>query len=374
MSTRDVVVPLGPRTYRIRIVHAAGPQLPDFVRASLATSWSGRDCRQALVVVDSNLSARSESVCDALGAAGLAARSRVVPCGEASKSIENAQALWNLLVEIKADRHTLMVALGGGVIGDLAGFVAATFARGLPLLMIPTSLLAQVDSAIGGKVAINHSAAKNSIGAFHQPIGVWIDVDTLDTLPDRELRCGLAEVVKYGVIEGAPLFERIERDAGAILGREPAVLMSLIEECCRIKSRVVAGDEREETGARAVLNFGHTVGHAIEAVAGYDGPYKHGEAVALGMVAESRMAQRLGWIDQDSCARLVALLDRLGLPTTAPALPADRLTHAMQRDKKNRGGSIHFVLPRRFGQVELTDRVPPEVVRFGLDSVLRQTP
>ena len=200
-------------------------------------------------------------------------------------------------MKIKADRHTLIVGLGGGVIGDLAGFVAATFARGLPLIMVPTTLLAQVDSSVGGKVGINHPDAKNIIGAFHQPAGVWIDTNSLSTLPTRELRCGLAEVVKYGVILDAEFFATLEQIAEDILRREHGALERIILRSCQMKAEVVAQDEREETGLRAMLNFGHTIGHAIEATAGYDGPYKHGEAVAVGMVAECRLAERLGWIE-----------------------------------------------------------------------------
>src|SRR5207244_12510481 len=182
-----------------------------------------------------------------------------------------------------ADRHTAIIARGGGVIGDVAGFVAATYARGLPLVMVPTTLLAQVDSSVGGKVGINHPHAKNIIGAFHQPVGVWVDTQVLGTLPDRELRCGLAEVVKYGVILDSEFFAELEREAEAILGRHEDALRRIVGRSCRLKADVVSRDEREETGLRAVLNFGHTIGHAIEAVAGYGGAFQHGEAVAVGM-------------------------------------------------------------------------------------------
>ena len=254
-----------------------------------------------------------------------------------------------------ADRHTLIVALGGGVVGDLAGFVAATFARGLPLIMVPTTLLAQVDSSVGGKVGVNHPRAKNLIGAFYQPRGVWIDTATLETLPDREFRCGLAEVVKYGVIASPALFTFLEQNAGAILERDQTALEHIILESCRIKAGVVERDEREEGQERAMLNFGHTIAHAIEAVAGYDGPFRHGEAVAVGMVAESRLAERLGWVSSDIVDRQVKLLERFGLPVSARGLDLDMLIAAMRRDKKNRLGKIRFILPRSIGHVELTD-------------------
>ncbi|HEX3448770.1 MAG TPA: 3-dehydroquinate synthase, partial [Isosphaeraceae bacterium] len=287
----------------------------------------------------------------------------VLPTGESTKSLEQASRLYDELVKINAERHTLIVALGGGVIGDLAGFVAATFARGLPLIMVPTTLLAQVDSSVGGKVGINHPDAKNIIGAFHQPAGVWIDIKSLSTLPTRELRCGLAEVVKYGVILDAEFFVTLEQIAEDILRREHGALERVILRCCQLKAEVVTQDEREETGLRAMLNFGHTVGHAIEATAGYDGRYKHGEAVAVGMVAECRLAERLGWVKGNVTDPLVRLLERFGLPTRAPELDANHLIDAMSRDKKNRRGKIRFVLPRSLGKVELTDAAGVDDIR-----------
>ena len=299
----------------------------------------------------------------ALAKVGIAGQTAVLPPGEATKSLESAARLYDQLIAMKADRHTTVVAVGGGVIGDLAGFVAATYARGLPLLMVPTSLLAQVDSSVGGKVGVNHPRAKNIIGAFHQPVGVWIDTTSLDSLPVRELRCGLAEVVKYGMILDADFFAMLESRATAILDRDPAALRSIVARSCRLKAEVVAQDEREETGLRAVLNFGHTVAHAIEAVAGYDGAVLHGEAVAAGMVIECRLAERLGWIGRDLTDRLIRLLERFGLPTSISGLDPGRLLEAMSRDKKNQGGQIRFVLPRRLGSVELTDAARLEDVR-----------
>jgi len=299
---------------------------------------------------------------------GIATSLVVLPAGESTKSLEQAARLYDELVRIKADRHTLIVGMGGGVIGDLAGFAAATFARGLPLIMVPTTLLAQVDSSVGGKVGINHPDAKNIIGAFHQPAGVWIETNSLGTLPLRELRCGLAEVVKYGMILDVEFFANLEHIAEDILRREHEALERIILRCCEIKALVVAADERDETGLRAMLNFGHTMGHAIEATAGYDGPYKHGEAVAVGMVTECRLAERLGWIKGNVIDRLIALLRRFGLPTAAPELDADRLIEAMFRDKKNRSGKIRFVLPRSLGKVEQTDAAGVDDIRAVLSA------
>ena len=357
-----VRVELGPRSYEVRVVSGEGPAaFGGFARAALEASWAGRGCRSGLVVTDENLAEMAGEFVEALVGVGIASSLEVLPAGEASKSLERASALYDRLVAMRADRHTCVVAAGGGVVGDLAGFVASTYARGLPLLMVPTSLLAQVDSSVGGKVGVNHPGAKNIIGAFHQPSGVWIDTESLATLPARELRCGLAEVVKYGVILDAGFFADLEENARAIEGREPGLIRRIIARSCELKAEVVSKDEREETGLRAVLNFGHTVGHAIEAVSGYGGAFRHGEAVAAGMVAESRLAERLGWIGPDVTDRLVALLGRFGLPVDAPGLDLDSLFQAMGRDKKNTGGRIRFVLPRSIGRVELTEAPEAEI-------------
>jgi 3-dehydroquinate synthase len=360
-----VVVELGTRSYEVVVVTSARSGFGRFATHALRATWAGQSCRKAVIVTDANVAALGldTEYQRALEGAGLATGAVVFPPGEATKSLATAARLYDELASCKADRHTAIVALGGGVIGDVAGFAAATYARGLPLLMVPTTLLAQVDSSVGGKVGINHPAAKNSIGAFHQPVGVWIDTDTLSTLPERELRCGLAEVVKYGMSLDAELFAEVESRAEQILGRHHDVLRRIVARSCRLKAGVVARDERDEAGIRAVLNFGHTIGHAIESVAGYGGMYEHGEAVAVGMVAESRLAQGLGWIGADVVERLASLLARLGLPTAAPALDSARLLEAMSRDKKNQGGRLWLVLPRAIGRVELTDAAGEADVR-----------
>jgi 3-dehydroquinate synthase len=367
-----MTVELGPRSYEIIVTSGRAELFGAFARAALARTWSGPACKSALLVTDRNLVelAVVQPFAAALRDVGIDAAIAVVSPGEASKSLERASLLYDELVGRNSDRHTLVVALGGGVIGDLAGFVAATYARGLPLLMVPTSLLAQVDSSVGGKVGVNHPRAKNMIGAFHQPVGVWIDTKQLGTLPDREFRCGLAEVVKYGVILDSGFFSYLEDAAGDILGREESRLRHIVIESCRLKALVVGQDEREETGARAVLNFGHTIGHAIEALAGYNGAFLHGEAVAVGMVAEGRLAARLGWIGDELVDRLVRLLTRLGLPTTAPGLDPEGLFLAMHRDKKNQRGRIRFVLPRELGTVELTDLPQEADIRAALSTLI----
>jgi len=362
-----VDVALGPRSYQIRVATDRPGKMGRFARQAFDATWAGRLCRRVLLVADANLNERVGGCRAEFESAGFEVEVATVPPGEASKSLDRAEVLFDQLVAMKADRHVGVVALGGGVVGDLAGFVAATYARGLPLLMVPTTLLAQVDSSVGGKVGVNHPRAKNIIGAFHQPVGVWIDTASLDTLPAREIRCGLAEVVKYGVILDPEFFASLEAEADAILALEPGVIRRLVAHCCRLKADVVTRDEREETGLRAVLNFGHTVGHAIEAVAGYEGAYRHGEAVAVGMVAECRLAERLGWVGPDLGDRLDGLLRRFGLPTEAPGLDAGALVDAMGRDKKNRSGRTRFVLPRELGRVETTDAATEGQIRSVLD-------
>ena len=231
--------------------------------------------------------------------------------GEESKSLDVAASLWQGLLELGADRKTIVTAVGGGVVGDLAGFIAATYARGLRFLQVPTSLLAQVDSSVGGKVGINLPDAKNMIGAFLQPLGVMIDTATLATLPASEYRAGLAEVVKYGVILDAEFFQYLESNVAAVNAREAEVLAQVISRCCRLKANVVEKDEREESGLRAVLNFGHTFAHAFEALSGY-GKLLHGEAVGMGMVCAARLAERLGRVDAQFTSRLGGLLQSLG--------------------------------------------------------------
>jgi len=246
--------------------------------------------------------------------------------------------------------------VGGGVVGDLAGFAAATFARGLAFVQVPTTLLAQVDSSVGGKVGINLPQAKNIVGAFWQPAGVIIDLDVLATLPDREYRSGLAEVVKYGVILDAEFFAYLEAHVDELQVREPQVLEHIITRSCQLKAAIVEKDEREETGLRVILNYGHTFCHAIETVTGY-GRYLHGEAVAIGMICASRLAERLGRITIQVTKRQKKLLERLSLPTSIEGLDPASLLSAMQHDKKSQDGRLRFVLPSRIGEVKLVDNV-----------------
>ncbi len=360
MST--VRVNLGERSYDIAIVNDDRAGLGPFARSRARGSL-------AFVVGDENTRPHAEAAAAALGAAGFRAALEVLPSGEAQKSLAVASRLYDRLADLNADRKTLVVPVGGGVVGDLAGFVAATFNRGLPLLMVPTTLLAMVDSSVGGKVGVNHPRAKNLIGAFHQPAGVWIDTAALATLPEREYRSGLAEVVKYGVILDAEFFAWQEANAEAVLRRDPEAVRHVVARSCRLKADVVEHDEREETGLRAVLNYGHTFAHAFETVGGY-GAWLHGEAVSAGMVCASRLAERRGLIAADVTARQVRLLGRFGLPTAPKRWPVEDLMRVMRSDKKNVAGRLRLVLPGQLGEVALFDDVPEEDVRRVLEEAV----
>ena len=322
----------------------------------------------AFVVSDGNVRSHASAVASALSSAGFRTETATVPPGEESKSVAVAHTLYDRLADLNADRKTLVVAVGGGVVGDLAGFVAATYNRGLPLLMVPTTLLAMVDSSVGGKVGVNHPKGKNLIGSFHQPAGVWVDPAYLDTLPDREFRSGLAEVVKYGVILDPEFFAYVEANVAAILKRDPAAIRHVVARSCRLKADVVEQDEREETGLRAVLNYGHTFAHAFETVGGY-GAWLHGEAVSAGMVCASRLAEKLGRVPAGFPQRETQLLTSLGLPVTPLRhWLIDAMVDVMRRDKKAEAGKLRFVLPTRLGHVELVDGVPESLVREVLTS------
>ena len=348
--TASLRVNLAERSYDIVVTSGAPAGLGPFARARSRGEL-------ALLVTDTNVTDHARAAAEALAASGFRTALAVLPPGEAQKSLAVAAGLYDRLAELHADRRTLMVAVGGGVIGDLAGFVAATYNRGLPLLMVPTTLLAMVDSSVGGKVAVNHPRAKNLIGTFYQPVGVWLDTAALATLPEREYRSGLAEVVKYGVILDPDFFAYLEANGAAVLARDPAVVRHVVTRCCRLKADVVEKDEREESGLRAVLNYGHTFAHAFETAAGYGG-WLHGEAVAAGMVCASRLAERRGLIGPDLTARQVKLLEAFGLPTAPERWPAEALLATMRSDKKALAGRLRFVLPRRLGEVALYDDVP----------------
>jgi len=330
------------------------------------------DGAPALIVSDSHVDPLyGDALQSALEMNGYACSRTVVPAGECSKSLAQAGVLFECAFDARLDRKGLVVALGGGVVGDLAGFVAATYLRGVRLLQVPTSLLAMVDSSVGGKTAVNLSRGKNLVGVFYQPRQVAVNLDTLRTLPDREYRSGLAEVVKYGVIRDDSFFEALEADAGALIARDEQVLQNVIARCCEIKAEVVGQDERE-SGVRAILNYGHTLGHALETVSGY-GELLHGEAVALGMVYAGLVSCRERGLAPGEAVRVVTLMERLGLPVRRRALAADvtweRLREAMAADKKARRSVPTFVLADRIGSVSEGCEVPETVLKAAFDEM-----
>lgn len=283
----------------------------------------------------------------------------IVPDGEDAKTWAVAGSVLDDLVRRGLERGDALIALGGGVVGDLGGFAAATYLRGIPFVQVPTTLLAQVDASVGGKTGVNHPLGKNLIGAFHQPAAVFADPEVLRTLPDAELRAGLAECVKHGVIASADYLRFIEEQLPALLAHDSAAMTELLAESVRTKARVVAADERE-SGLRATLNFGHTVAHAIEATARF--AWRHGEAVAVGIVVATDLSARLGLCEPALTERLAALLERAGLPVQLPAVPAAALLAAAGQDKKRRGGRLTWVLVRNLGDVVLRQDVPDELV------------
>ncbi len=315
-----------------------------------------KSARRALVVTNPVVNKLYGKVLsEGLQSAGLEIECAEIPEGEAHKTLHDAQTVYDHLIENQYDRDSLLVALGGGVIGDLTGFVAATFLRGVPYIQVPTTLLSQVDSSVGGKTAVNHPQGKNLIGAFYQPRLVAIDLDTLRSLPPDEFRAGMAEIIKYGVIEDPKLFAFLEKNSEKILNQDTKCLETIIETSCAIKAKVVELDERE-SNYRMVLNFGHTIGHAIEALTSYS-RFKHGEAVAIGMVYAAKLSCQLGKCSEGVVQKIEALVEKFGLPSNLPQFSAGEYIATMYRDKKAHNKNIRFVLVRDIGTVEIVDRV-----------------
>ena len=360
---RTVQVPLGDRSYSILVgnglLKTLGPRCAKL-------GFRGR----CAVIADAHVEPRfGAPAMESLRAAGFEPVLVPIPAGEKAKSLNVVGQCYDQLAGHRLERKSFVVALGGGVTGDLAGFVAATYLRGMAFVQVPTTLLAQVDSSVGGKVGINLRSGKNLVGAFHQPRLVLCDLDTLGTLPDREYRAGLAEVIKYGIIYDAAFFRRLERDIDRLLARDPAVLGPVIARCCEIKADVVGQDETE-SGLRAILNFGHTIGHAIEAITAY-GKYLHGEAISVGQVAAAELSRRVGQLTAGEVERIRELFRRTGLPTSirlgAPA--RERLFAAMRLDKKVSGGQVKFVLADRIGAVAWGRAVPDDAIQAVLDDL-----
>jgi 3-dehydroquinate synthase len=337
-------VELGERSYQILIGSGSLDQLGVSLRG---LNLADRLCLVTNTTVGRLYGGRVKSV---LADSGCIVSYYEVPDGEEYKTLHSATAIYDHMVSSGMERDSAVVALGGGVVGDLAGFVAATYMRGVPLIQVPTTLLAQVDSSVGGKVAVNHPLGKNLIGCFYQPRLVFADLKTLGTLPEREIMAGMAEVIKYGVIWDWTFFVFLEQHLDRILSLEPDVLMEAVRRSCAIKAEIVSGDEREQ-GLRAILNFGHTIGHALESLTNYQ-VYRHGEAIAAGMAAATSMAVNRGLLAATDRERLVMLLRRTGLPVSFP-YPAQDVLGLLSHDKKVLMGRPRFVLPLEIGRVEI---------------------
>ena len=360
---RMVQVPLGERSYPIYIGQNIWPAISQIWPEKVKPG-------QVLLVSDENVfGLYGGKLIAALHEAGFSVTPAVVPAGEGSKTLDWADTLYTAAIEAGLDRGGFIVALGGGVVGDLAGFVAATYLRGVPFVQVPTTLLAQVDSSVGGKTAVNHRLGKNLIGAFYQPQLVWVELETLATLPKREYLAGAAEVVKYGVILHEPLITYLEQHWDGFLAKETPVLTEVVGDCCALKARVVAEDERE-SGLRAILNFGHTLGHALETATSYH-YYVHGEAVLAGMAMAVRLAEQRQLLPAAEADRLLRLFARVGLRPAPEDLAAEAVLAALRQDKKREGDALVFILPVRIGEVQSFKDVEPEAIAPVLASYLR---
>lgn len=356
-----IPVALGDRSYTIEIA----PGLIESGRATEALAGLAKGGKICLVTHPALAERYAAPIARGLETHGLTVTTVTLPPGERHKTLNAVAKLYTAFLEAGLDRHGLVVVVGGGVPGDVVGFAAASYLRGVRFVQIPTTLLAQVDSSVGGKTGVDLPQGKNLVGAFHQPSAVLIDTHTLRTLPARELRSGLAEVIKYGIIYEASFFEAVRADLPALLRRDDAALTRAIARSCEIKAEVVAQDETEQ-GLRAILNFGHTIGHALEAVTAYR-RYKHGEAIAIGMVAESLIGEEIGVTPPEVTDALRAALEAAHLPVAFPTdIRVEAILEAGQRDKKTRAGRLHFVLAKRMGEVFVSGDVPEAAVRSAI--------
>jgi 3-dehydroquinate synthase len=356
-----VDVNLGSRSYRIVVASGALQSVGERLRELRLGS------RAALVSDGAIMRLYGKTVVASLESAGFTVTTIDVPEGEAAKTLAVAEHCWDRLLTAGLDRTSTVLALGGGAVGDVAGFAAATYMRGISFIQLPTTVLAQVDASIGGKTAIDHPLGKNMIGAFHQPRLVVVDPAAARTLPEREFRSGLAEIVKHGIVLDADYFAELERDLAPLAARDLGVLERIIGGSCRLKASVVERDEREAE-LRHVLNYGHTIGHALEAATGYT-RYAHGEAVSLGIVAEARLARRLGIADDETTTRQERMLETLGLPVRAPSIDVEPIVSAIARDKKAKDGRVPFVLAPRIGAFRIVYDVPTTEIRAVIASL-----
>lgn len=364
MELDTVRVELGERSYDILIGRGALSVLGERIRRVSGAS------RVMVVSNPTVFGLYGARVLENLEGSGFSVSCHCIPDGEEYKSLATASGAYETMVSAGLDRESLVVSLGGGVVGDLAGFVAATYMRGIPFVQVPTTLLSQVDASVGGKVGVNLPSGKNLVGAFHQPLLVISDTEVLGTLERRDLVAGFAEVIKHAVLSDRDFFGYIEENRSKILALDEESLSRVVGRCCGIKAGVVAQDERER-GVRALLNYGHTVGHAVESLAGY-GEYRHGEAVAIGMVCAARIARRLGRCGGEDTLRQLRLIEASGLPSTAPGLSADAIIGMLARDKKVSHGKVRFVLAGRIGEAFITTDVPEAVLREVLEEMARE--
>ncbi len=356
---QTLTVGLGERSYPIHI----GSGL--LGHAELLQAYVSR--KRAAVISNTTVAPLYlEKLQHTLQAIGISSVEVILPDGEEYKNSATLNLIYDSLLKNRCERSTPLIALGGGVVGDMTGYAAATYLRGVPFIQIPTTLLAQVDSSVGGKTGINHPLGKNMIGAFYQPQLVLADTDTLNTLPDKELSAGLAEVIKYGLIRDLPFLEWLEQNIDKLRARDTAALQYAIARSCLNKAEVVAADERE-SGERALLNLGHTFGHAIESGMGY-GNWLHGDGVAAGTVMAADLSQRLGWISTQDVARIRKLYERAGLPVAAPDLGSDKYLELMGLDKKVEGGKMRFVLLKQVGQAVVYGETPDKLLRQTLEA------
>jgi 3-dehydroquinate synthase len=359
---QKIHVDLGSESYDIFVRGGIIKELSNLVRPLIAPS-------RVMIISNTTVSALYEnSVRQALMPLQCDILSEAIPDGEEHKNMVTVERLLDKMIQARLDRQSMVVSVGGGVVGDIAGFTAAVYMRGLPYVQVPTTLLAQVDSSIGGKVGVDHRLGKNLIGAFYQPLLVCTDPDALRTLPEEHFCNGLAEVIKYGVIADEKLFALLEKQAAGVQKTEDGVLTDIIKRCCQIKARIVQQDVRETTGLRSILNYGHTVGHAIEAVTEYT-RYTHGQAIAIGMAAAAKVAGLLKLPPQTLEERQERLLTSVGLPVRLQGVKFERLVEAMLLDKKARGGKLKFVVPVAIGRGTLKENVPPELIERALREV-----
>jgi 3-dehydroquinate synthase len=355
----EILVNLGERSYQITIGKNILSQLGNFITRLT------KPCK-TLIITDKNVGALyADIVSKGLAEHKFEVKGVSMEPGEGQKTLQTVEWLYDAFFDHGMDRKSFVIALGGGVVGDVAGFAASTFMRGVPFIQVPTSLLAQVDSSVGGKVGVNHPRGKNMIGSFYQPVGVFIDTATLSTLPRTELLAGMVEVIKYGIIKDASLFDYVEKNLSKIIELNDDALETIISRSCGIKARVVEEDERE-AGLRAILNYGHTIGHALEALTHYK-KYIHGAAVAIGMVYASRIAVNMGLTNETVPMRQISLLKRLEMPTGNREFKPDDIIKTLYLDKKTIKGKLRFVLPTKIGEVIISDKVTDEVIRKSLE-------